>query len=122
MNAMHSYHRFRRMEAERIRLAWIHHKNYVDAERKYRREEYEAKKKALEEEKERKALEKIEAENAKYRVFTGKNGATIDAKVIAISPLIKKAKLKSREGNTFEIAMVNFSNQDVEYLKSWGIN
>lgn len=117
MNAMHSYHRFRRMEAERIRLAWIHHKNYVDAERKYRREEYEAKKKALEEEKERKACEAYALEEAKYRVFTGKNGNSLEAKVCAVN--LGKVMLKTRKNSTHYVSLSNLKDEDIGFVRSW---
>lgn len=86
-------------------------------ERKYRREEYEAKLKAEKEEKERKACEAHALEEAKYRTFTGKNGNLLEAKICSVN--LGKVMLKTRKNSTYYVSLSNLKDEDVGFIRSW---
>jgi len=91
------------------------------------RQERRIKYKAMEEVREKTEMEsarqlaeqKEKEEEKKYRIFYGRNGARLDAKVVAVSPYVRKAKLQDRRGATYVVALTNFSDEDQYYLKSW---
>ena len=85
---------------------------------KYKEKE-DARIKAEQEKQKELILLKEREEEEKYRLFSGRNGISIEAKILAISPYVRKAKIQDRNGQTYEIALANFSDDDLYYLRSW---
>ena len=57
--------------------------------------------------------------DSEFRTFTGKNGNTMQAKLVAFSAFLKKAKIQDSDGKNHEIPLSHFSRKDFQYLQKW---
>jgi hypothetical protein len=57
-----------------------------------------------------------------YRQFTNKEGRTLDARVLSVSPDRKTAKLLLRDGKSVDFEIVRLSLDDQQYLKELVVN
>ena len=57
--------------------------------------------------------------DSEFRTFTGKNGNTMEAKLVAFSAFLKKAEIQDTEGKNHEIPLSHFSRKDFQYLQKW---
>ena len=57
--------------------------------------------------------------DSQFRTFTGKNGNTMEAKLVAFSALLKKAEIQDTDGKNHEIPLSHFSRKDFQYLQKW---
>jgi len=60
-----------------------------------------------------------ELEEARYRNFSAVNGFQGEAKILAISPYVRKAKIQSRDGLVHFIDIDQFDTDSTQYLKEW---
>ena len=57
--------------------------------------------------------------DSQFRTFTGKNGNTMEAKLVAFSAFLKKAEIQDTDGKNHEIPLSHFSRKDFQYLQKW---